>query len=99
EFPDGTCAILVRSRTHLEETIKLLNANGIRYQAQDVDPLVDRTVVSDLLALTRALLQPCDRVAWLAVLRAPWCGLTLSDLLQLAPHDKNVTVLEHLDNL
>lgn len=85
--PEGSVAILVRNRGHLREIIPALQAAGLRWQATDIDPLASRMAIIDLLSLTRALLDPSDRIAWLSVLRAPWCGLDLSDLHKIAGRD------------
>lgn len=85
---DESAAILCRSRTHLIEIIKALKAEGIKYRAQEIDALSDKPAARDLLALLRAISHPCDRVAWLAVLRAPWCGLGLNDLHALCAPDR-----------
>ncbi|WP_321371885.1 UvrD-helicase domain-containing protein [uncultured Desulfuromusa sp.] len=84
EDPEQTIAILVRGRNHLREIIPLLRQNEISYQAQDIDLLGARPAALDVVHLTRALLHRADRLSWLAVLRAPWCGLTLEDLHTLA---------------
>ncbi|WP_250460902.1 UvrD-helicase domain-containing protein [Microbulbifer litoralis] len=82
--PDGRIAILVRKKKHLERILPALGAAGIEFQAPDLAPLASKMVVVDLLSLTRALLDPSDRISWLALLRAPWCGLQLPDLYTLA---------------
>ncbi|MBE8158821.1 MAG: DNA helicase UvrD, partial [Betaproteobacteria bacterium] len=41
-------------------------------------------LVRDLFSLTTALLNLGDKLAWLSVLRAPYCGLILDDLLILS---------------
>jgi len=81
--PDDTIGILVRSRTHLPQILQALRGAGIHYQAQDIDLLDNRPAARDAVSLTRALLHPGDRLAWLSVLRAPWCGLKLEDLFAL----------------
>ncbi len=82
--PQASLAVLVRTRSHLAEIVPQLRAAGLRFRAIEIEALMHRPVVQDLLALTRALAHPADRLAWLAVLRAPWCGLTLEDLSRLA---------------
>jgi ATP-dependent exoDNAse (exonuclease V) beta subunit len=84
---NATIAILVRNRGHLRDIVPQLKEAGLRFQAIDIEELGHRPVVQDLLALARALSHPADRTAWLAVLRAPWCGLTLADLDALAGGD------------
>jgi len=81
---EGTCAILVRNRVHLDAIVPALKAAGVRYRAIEIERLGERQVVQDVHALARALTHLGDRVAWLAILRAPWCGLTLEDLHTLA---------------
>jgi ATP-dependent helicase/nuclease subunit A len=78
--PKQTIAILVRGRAHLGHIVPALKEAQLRFRAIDIEPLAHRPAIEDLHALTRALLHPADRVAWLSVLRAPWCGLTLVDL-------------------
>lgn len=85
--PEGTVAILVRTRTHLAQILPALSTAGLRWQATDIDSLASRMAIVDLMSLTRALLNPQDRIAWLAVLRAPWCGLDLHDLHALTNTD------------
>jgi ATP-dependent exoDNAse (exonuclease V) beta subunit len=59
----------------------------IPFRAVELEKLAARPEVLDALALIRALLNPQDRVAWLGVLRAPWCALTLDDLHLLTSAD------------
>ena len=73
-------AVLVRARAHLESLLPALRAADIPFAAVELDALGERVAVQDLVSLTHALVQPADRLAWLAVLRAPWCGLLLPDL-------------------
>ena len=84
-------AVLVQVRSHLREIVAALkeedDGGAVPYCAVKIDALAERQEVMDLFALTRALLHPADRVAWLAVLRAPWCGLSLADLHQVACGD------------
>lgn len=82
--PDFKAAIIVRARSHLKEILPALGRAKVAYRAVKLDPLTSRPVVQDLLALTRAILQPADVTAVLAVLRSPVCGLTLADLHALA---------------
>lgn len=84
ENPDSSIAILVRGRAHLREILPALREHQLIWQATDIDPLATCMPVIDLLSLTRAMLNPADRIAWLATLRAPWCGLGLDDLLYIS---------------
>ncbi|WP_020209536.1 UvrD-helicase domain-containing protein [Gilvimarinus chinensis] len=93
--PDESIAVLGRNRRHLSQIIETLNRQGIEFQAQDMDSLASRMVITDLMSLTRALLRPEDRTAWLCVLRTPWVGLDLHDLTLLVGNaDSDNTLAE-----
>jgi ATP-dependent helicase/nuclease subunit A len=82
-----TIAILARAKSHLVPLAAALRAEDIPFRAVELELLGERQEILDLQSLTRALLHPMDRVAWLAILRAPWCGLKLRDLHLLCGTD------------
>ena len=92
--PSRSVAVLVRARDHLAPLVAEIRRArpGLRFQAVEIERLAERQPVQDLLALTQALHHRADRVNWLAVLRAPWCGLTLADLHALAADDHAATI-------
>lgn len=100
--PSDEIAILVRSRNQLTEIIRLLREHQIPFQGVEIELLSQLPHLRDLWSLTQALLMPANRLAWLALLRSPFCGLSVSDLHLIANFDKNKSIyhaLSHLDNL
>lgn len=96
--PLGSIAVLVRSRSHLARIIPALRNAGLSFQAVDIQGLMTRPEIQDLLALIRALCHRADRIAWLALLRGPWCGLTLGDLLPLSPDEERLTIWDAIND-
>ncbi|HWG32377.1 MAG TPA: UvrD-helicase domain-containing protein [Steroidobacteraceae bacterium] len=83
---DAQCsvAVLVASRAHAVPIISALQDRGVACVGVDLVPLGEVAIVRDLVALLQALCHLGDRTAWLAVLRAPWCGLSLATLTRLS---------------
>ncbi|MDO6745894.1 UvrD-helicase domain-containing protein [Gilvimarinus sp. 1_MG-2023] len=81
--PDASIAVLGRARSHLQLIMQELGKRRLDYIAQDMESLAGRMVIIDLLTLTRVMLQPDNRIAWLSLLRTPWVGLDHFDLCTL----------------
>jgi ATP-dependent helicase/nuclease subunit A len=92
--PQASIAVLVRVRRHLSDLVAVIRQlrPDLLYQAVEIEALSKQQVIQDLLSLTQALSHRADRVHWLAILRAPWCGLTLDDLHRLAGDDHHGTI-------
>ncbi len=93
---DATVAVLVQARAHAAVIASALAAQNIKSIGINIVPLHTRSVIRDLVALTRALHHLADRAAWLVVLRAPWCGATLATLAELSRRDDPLLVWEAL---
>jgi ATP-dependent helicase/nuclease subunit A len=92
-------AILGRARTALAPIAAALRDAQIPFRAVELENLRDRPEILDAVALTRAPFNPQDRVAWLGVLRAPWCGLSLTDLHIIAAAEEGARSLVPIPQL
>jgi ATP-dependent helicase/nuclease subunit A len=92
----GNVVILVRARTHLPAIVDGLRRARIPYRGVELDPLNTRQAVLDVDALAQAIEHIGNRTAWLAVLRAPWCGLSLAEMWQLCRGDKYTPIIDLL---
>jgi len=99
EDPEFKAAVIVRARSHLAELLPALERHGVAYRAVKLDPLLTRSVVQDLLAITRAVINPADTTAVLAVMRSPVSGLTLADLHALAGDGRSLHACDALERL
>lgn len=73
-------AILVRSRPQLNYLLPILDSHGIAYSAVDIQSLSDQQSIKDVIALAEAICRDDDKLALLALLRGPWCGLSISEV-------------------
>jgi len=96
QHPDRSIAILVRGRSHLEYILPALREAEVPWLATDIDRLDTLPLITDLLSLTSSICNQADRLSWLAILRAPWCGLSLSDLHIVANWNDNISVYASL---
>ena len=99
---DATVAILVRVRAHASAILTELDRLKVdhpryRYQAINFTRLADTSMIQDLVSLTLALIQPADRLAWLATLRAPYIGLNLADLDTLVAGNSGNIILDAIE--
>lgn len=92
-------AVLGRARTALAPVASALREAGIPFRAVELENLSDRPEILDAVALTRALFNPQDRVAWLGVLQAPWCGLSLAELHSIAGTDEGSRITPPIPDL
>ncbi len=92
-------AVLGRTKKALAVVASALREARVPFRAVDLEQLKDRPEVMDALALGRALMNAQDRVAWLGVLRAPWCGLALDDLHALTSGDDEELILRPVPEL
>lgn len=98
-YPHDEIAILVRSRRQLTDIVRCLREQKIPFQGVDIDLLARLPHLRDIWSLTQALLMPANRLAWLSLLRSPWCGLSLTDLHCIAQLSKNKSIYFALSQL
>ena len=94
---DDSIAILTRSRSHLTMITSELRNRKIEWLSTDIDRMGAMQVTEDLLSLTKALLNPYDRLSWLSIMHAPWTGLLISDIHAVAQGPQQYSIWAYIN--
>ncbi len=86
--PQAKIGILTRNRNHIAGLIPLLHEAKLDFDASRASFAAANPIIMDIFTLVRGIYDIKDELAWYAMLRAPWCGLQLKDLLNIA-HNEN----------
>lgn len=97
KFPEDSIAILVRNRSNLNSLFKLIHQYNLAIEAIDIQPLASRSFTQDILILTTCLINVHHKNSWIALLRAPWCGLSLTELEEFSLLPKDVAIWQALN--
>lgn len=93
-------AILVRKKIQLIPIMQALSEANLPYHAVGIETLFEYSVIQDLIAMTVALMNPADKLAWFSLLRIPCIALPLEDLLVLSEQlSEDLCMLDLLKNL
>jgi ATP-dependent helicase/nuclease subunit A len=96
--PGEKIAILVRARSHFAVIIPALQEAGIVYQVKEDRHWLDHVLVDDLMNLLYSMHHRGHRLAWMALLRSPFCGLVKADLLVIAQLANEQTIWQVLQS-
>jgi len=90
-------ALLVKTRRQLINILPILKKAELAFTAVEIENLHHLPAIQDLQALTLALQHFANRLAWLSILRTPWCGLSLQDLHQIALAGDDITIWQAIN--
>ncbi|MDB4040718.1 UvrD-helicase domain-containing protein [Methylophilaceae bacterium] len=88
---DPKIVVLARNRSHLRALLTIMRRANFPIEATEIDSIEYNQSFQDILCLTKALYNLNDRVSWIGILRAPWCGLKLEDLTCLFEANESKT--------
>ncbi|MDG2252257.1 MAG: UvrD-helicase domain-containing protein [Methylophilaceae bacterium] len=98
EKPGLEIAMLTRTRQTIREILSEMRRKKIPFKAIGIDQVKDQQIYQDIMSLTKALYNLDDKVHWIAILRAPWCGLDLRSLSILFEYNHNKDAWEVIND-
>lgn len=99
KHPTREIAVLTRTRSNIQEILSELNKEKeVAIEAIGIQSIQDRQSFQDILSLSKALYNFEDKTQWVAVLRAPWCGLELKILTNLFENNHDIAAWEIIND-